>query len=301
MKSSSWHIALLDIVDVMIEVVALKLYRDAPQVLEGWIATVILKCAEQRTQIGSPLVAVRYAIASDPCKPLLEKVSECLQIINIPKYILRTIGEIRKDPHAFAKISGISLGCLLIQILLLRSSWTNLKRKTFHFFAFLVFYKEYEVSLLLGEGLLLIMSLLSSCKYINSLLGPYLSKNDSGRIVLSHVYLLSACIYPRLFIRHAEYVSTLISICFQDSAASIVGGWLGKTEKSIEGAIGGVASGMMVYFVLYRRVDMVLFFVFMGIVEYLIPINDNIAIPFSAVLYFQALKKLRPSSNLSWG
>ncbi|AFN82828.1 putative dolichol kinase [Encephalitozoon romaleae SJ-2008] len=301
MRSSLSYIILLDIVDLVVETASLETCRSTSQVPERWITAVILKCIEQKIQIRSPLLGVRYAIFSDPCKPLLAKISECLQIVNIPEYIFRTIDEMKQEPYAFIEVVCISLGCLLMQTFLFRSSWTNLKRKTFHFFAFLVFYKEYRMSLVLGEGLLLVLGLLSSCKYVNSLFKPYLSKNDKGRTVLSHIYLLSACIYPRLFIRHVEYVSVLVSICFQDSMASIIGEWLGKTEKSIQGSIGGTVSGTMVYFTLYRKIDMVPFFVFIGITEYLIPINDNVSIPLFAVLYFQILKRFNPSNNLSWG
>lgn len=299
MRNSSSYIILLDIVDLAVEMASLETYRSTSQIPERWITTVILKCVEQKIQAGSPLLGVRYVIFSDPCKPLLTKISECLQIVDIPEYILQTVNEMKQEPYSFIEVVCISLACLLMQALLFRSSWTNLKRKTFHFFAFLVFYKECEMSLVLGEGLLLVLGLLSSCKYVNYLLKPYLSKNDKGRAVLSHVYLLSACIYPRLFIRHVEYVSALVSICFQDSMASIIGEWLGKTEKSIQGAIGGTVSGTMVYFTLYRKIDMVPFFVFIGIVEYLIPINDNVSIPLFAVLYFEVLKRLSPNSSLS--
>ncbi|CAD25254.2 similarity with dolichol kinase SC59_yeast [Encephalitozoon cuniculi GB-M1] len=281
----------LDIVDFMVGTVALEAHGKSFGALERYVVMAILKHIERKLWIGSPLLGVKYTITTGAYKPLLTKISECLAIVDIPGYILHVLDEIRQAPYAFVEIGCILLACLLAQVLLLRSPCTNLKRKTFHLFAFLVFYKEHRVSFLLAEGLLLFMSLLSSCRYTNSLLRPFFSRNDKGRTLLSPIYLLSACMYPRLFIEDVEYVSALISICFQDSAASIAGKWFGVTEKSIQGAIAGVISGTVVYFALYGRIDMLPFFIFAGSVEYLVPINDNITIPLFAVLYFQAPEK----------
>ncbi|ADM11351.1 putative dolichol kinase [Encephalitozoon intestinalis ATCC 50506] len=299
MESVSPWIILLDIIDLAVGAIQLGTQKRMDGVLERFIVIVMLKCMEREMQSRSPLIGARHLIACDSSKPLLTRGLECLGIVDLPRYISETLGEIKREPGAFAEIMSISLACFVVQAFLFRSSSTNLKRKTFHVFAFLVFYKGHRLSFLLSEGFFLILGLLSPCRHVNSLLTPYLSRHDREHSVLSHVYLLLACTYPRMFMRHKEYVSALISICFQDSMASVVGEWFGKTEKSIQGAIGGVVSGIAIYFALYRKVDMVLFFIVAGIVEYLIPINDNIAIPLSAISYSWLSKKIM-SSIPSW-
>lgn len=292
---------LLDAVDLVAGVMALETHRESLGALEKYLLVAIAKLVEQRAHRGSLLPGAKYAIISDARKPLVEKICECLVVVDVARYLRHVVEEVCCTPDVLIEVARMSLACLVVQILLSRMSWTNLKRKTFHVFAFGVFYKQYRLSFLLAEPLLVFLGLLSASRAINSLFRPFLSRNDRGGTVLSHIYLLSACVYPRLFLSHVEYVSCLISVCFQDSAASIVGEWLGKTRKSAWGAAAGMAVGTMVYFALYGTLWMAPYFVYAGLVEYLVPINDNVSIPLFSVLYFLVLGRLSSSSSPSWG
>ncbi|KHN69914.1 putative dolichol kinase [Ordospora colligata] len=276
-------------VDLLAEVSALNTHGKSFTALEAATIPAIVQCIELRHS-GMFFQGIKYAFICNSSKSILDKISDILIIADVYAYINLVCIRICSEWIAAARMLGISCMCVIIQLAFPATIGTNWRRKLFHVCAFFVFYKQDELSFVLAEGLLLLMAILSSSRYINTHLIMFLSNNDRGATVVSHAYLLAACVYPRLFIKDEEYVCSLISICFLDTAASVTGQLLGKKSKSIYGMASGILLALVVYFILYGNHIRMEYFLLIGLVEYIAPINDNISIPVLSVLYFRFMR-----------
>lgn len=282
----------LDIVDVFGGMLALGTHGESFKQAERYLIIGIFKILESRVSNIPLFLATKCSIICDVEKDLTVKVLECAAVFNVVEYFNVVLNQVLHDIHAFLEIVYLFGLCILTQLFLFKYTNVNIRRKMFHFFIFFVFYRECKISMLLGEGLLLLLGLVSSSIKVNMLLRPFFSRNDRGRTTLSHVYLLSACTYPSYFISHEEYVCTLISVCFVDSIASMVGEHLKTNSKSLQGTAAGVVSGILIHTWIYGKSDMTLYFLLVGMVEHLTCINDNISIPLFSVLYFRCRRDL---------
>lgn len=283
--------AFLDVVDVVGGFVVLGTHGESFNSIERFLVVVIFKLLEHRADDTRLLLAIKHATVCDSNRGIIDRMGECLTIFDPTGYVSRALSQISKDMDAFAWVVSVVLLCILTQILMFGAASVNARRKIFHFFVFFVFHREYEISVTLAQGLLLLLGILSSSSGVNMFFRSFFSRHDRGRTILSHVYLVSACVYPGFFIAHEEYVATLISVCFVDLMASVVGELLETKSKSLWGTASGILSGTLVYIGIYGSVDMLPYFVFAGLVEYSSPVNDNISIPLLSVLYFRYLRR----------
>lgn len=282
------QISFIDIAESMVDLVALKMHGSTFNGIEVCLVAAIMRLVESRATNIELFLATKHSIICNPERSASARVLECIAMFDVERYFWHVSTQIVQNFCAFVEIATISCLCILAQALLFSMANINLKRKMFHFFAFLVFYREHRVSFVLAECLLLILGIVSSSGGINSLFKPFLSRHDRGKAILSHFYLLAACVYPRYFVHGREYVCTLISVCFLDSMASIVGGVFRAQSKSAQGTVAGIVSGTLVYFLMYRETDMALYFVCMGLVERIACANDNLTIPLASIVYFRA-------------
>jgi dolichol kinase len=120
----------------------------------------------------------------------------------------------------------------------------------------------------------------------------YKNTKDRGKYVLSHIYMLMACLYPSFFLNNPKnYLSVLISACILDSFASIIGIFFKSDKKSFIGFVGGVVLSNFVYFLIFKTFDRFSYFIFIGLIEYSTKHNDNIIIPYLSVLYFISMER----------
>ncbi|KAH9411632.1 hypothetical protein HK407_04g07390 [Ordospora pajunii] len=280
---------LYNIIDLLAGISALNTHGKSFTALEAVTIPVVAQCIESRHP-GMLFQSIKYAFICNSSKSMLEKISDILTVVSIHTYINLACTQILSEPITLARILGISCMCMLIQLAFPATISTNWRRKVFHVCIFFVFYRQERLSFVLAEGLLLITAVLSSSHCINVHLMLFLSNNDRGATIASHAYLLAACVYPRLFVKDEEYVCSLISICFLDTAASVVGQLLGKKSKSVHGMVSGILLALVVYFILYGNHSRMVYFVLIGLAEYLVPINDNISIPVLSVLYFRYMR-----------
>lgn len=160
----------------------------------------------------------------------------------------------------------------------------NLARKFFHFFGFLVFLPNRKLVFLLSQGILYLAAIFCkkgwAIKILPFLLKEKIKHSDS----FSLVFLIYSLTYPRLILSNLEYARLAISICILDSFASITGNILKKKGKSIEGLFAGIFSAYLCELILYRSASL-FYHTLIGLVEFVCPINDNIAITFCSIVY----------------
>jgi dolichol kinase len=167
---------------------------------------------------------------------------------------------------------------------------TNLSRKVFHLFVFLMFAYPTPLKIQLAEVLFVFLIVTSDSRHFRLIFKNFLSNNDKGRVITSHVYLLSAVLFPYYLLDSDEYKLNVISICIFDSLCSLIGTAMKKKTKSIEGTAFGLIFTLLFTKIFYRYID-VLYFIFIAIVEQITFINDNISIQFFTVVYFSLKKR----------
>ncbi|KAF9764962.1 hypothetical protein NGRA_0102 [Nosema granulosis] len=168
---------------------------------------------------------------------------------------------------------------------------TNISRKVFHLFVFLVFHHPTNLNIILGEFSFLFFVVLSDYPFFSCFFKEFLSKNDRGRITMSHLYLLAAVIFPYYFLSPSKYSLNLTSICIFDSFTSFVGTFMGKKSKSYTGSIVALLVTLIFEYTCLEETD-TLYFILVALVERIYFINDNISIPLFSVLYFSTREAL---------
>lgn len=166
---------------------------------------------------------------------------------------------------------------------------TNVSRKTFHLFVFLIYWQPTPLKEILANISLLLLVISSDCRVFRIIFKDFLSKNDKGNRIMSHVYLLSAFLIPYYLLSIDEYRLNLTSICIFDSLTSFIGTFLGKKTKSYTGTLVALFCTLIIVHLFYNMTDLV-YFVLVSLVEHTTLVNDNISIPLFSIAYFK-LKK----------
>jgi dolichol kinase len=250
----------------------------------------ILLFIEPRAEDASLFLATKHALFCDSRKDAVAKAAECTTYYSLPHHLASVIRLSLQHWRHLLFLVALTISCAVTQVALFRTIGVNLRRKIFHFYIFFVFCTEHELSFRLAMCLLPYLISLSSSR-INRHLKAFLSLNDRGRTVVSHIYLLAACYYSHLFLKERNYVCTLISICFVDSVASITGCYFNCKTKSVVGTVLGAAAGMLVHYLIYRDFSQTGYYLFISAVEHFVALNDNITIPFFSVLFFKTKPK----------
>ncbi|KAI5149498.1 hypothetical protein ENBRE01_0941 [Enteropsectra breve] len=187
-------------------------------------------------------------------------------------------------------LAALGLCCVLLQMAAGILSSNNIRRKIFHFMtlaAALVLPMDFWQLVL--KKFLLLCAALSTSSFPTLWFKMFTSEKDYGPVVLSHLFLAGSALYPSYFLSRPDYFNTLISICIMDSFASFAGQLLKRRAKSIEGLLFGQFASYIAEYFLHKKISY-RYHIFMGTVEYISPINDNIAIPLASILYFKYLK-----------
>ncbi|KAI4291020.1 hypothetical protein PAPHI01_0294 [Pancytospora philotis] len=165
----------------------------------------------------------------------------------------------------------------------------NTRRKIFHFAAFLLFSTPDRPLVLLGQHALYVFVYLVQTALPEKLFRGFLSDRDFGGGIFSHIFLLAAVLYTSGCLESTGYTKALITLCIMDSFASIAGTCAGAKGKSIQGLLGGQAAAYMAEYAQLGTVDWA-YHLTMGILEYSLTVNDNIALPVASVVYFNYVK-----------
>ncbi|EJW02093.1 hypothetical protein EDEG_03453 [Edhazardia aedis USNM 41457] len=176
---------------------------------------------------------------------------------------------------------------LSIQFYLRNKVNKNMKRKIFHFGIFFFLSKTNKMKIDSSLYLSYILLHFSVSNSARPLFKSFINNKENGKYILSHIMILFGCLFPIFFLDMRQYHSNLISLCFQDSVASIVGKFRRKKEKSLIGTFFGIISGLFVFYFMYNDFSKLFYFIFMGIVEFNTEQNDNIIIPFYSIVYFK--------------
>lgn len=174
--------------------------------------------------------------------------------------------------------------CMLTQVFAYLHLGNNMRRKIFHIAGFFILMDSPREVLPLLAYFLYFLLWLSTTRLSHILYKAYTNNKDYGHGIFSHIYLVAALVYPRMCLDHTDYIKTLISICFMDSFASVVGIYFGSQNKSLCGFIGGQIISYAVEYAVLGSVDLK-YHLFMGLIEAVISINDNILIPIASVYY----------------
>ncbi len=191
----------------------------------------------------------------------------------------------------FYKLLSLVIILLMLQIIAYKIGNKNLKRKIFHFIAFILFLDLPDLLIHLFHFLIYFLIILSYTKIPSIIFRHFINKQDYGTIILSHIYLLSALVYSYPFLNKSEYQNILISICIMDSFASIFGLLFQTYNKSIYGFIAGQISSYLFEYMLKKTIDYK-YHLLMGIVECFPVVNDNISLPFFGVLHYKVKEYL---------
>lgn len=183
------------------------------------------------------------------------------------------------------RILGILFACLFFQVVWFKGA-VNFKRKLFHIAGLFIFIKlPYEL-FDLAQLLIFFFVCLSPTKWPYLLFSSFLSSKDYGNVILSHIYLLAAFVYPFYFLDRHSYLCSLLAVGIMDAAASICGKMFKKHDKSIIGMIAGIMCAILFEQILANKITIVYHFI-MAVVEYSITdLNDNILLPIISVIYF---------------
>lgn len=192
------------------------------------------------------------------------------------------------QPFLIEKLVFYFLAFFILQIIAFKLCNKNLKRKLFHFLAFFIFLNLSQSVIELFQFLIFFFVLLSFTKIPRIFFRHFVNNKDYGNFIFSHIYLLAALVYTRIFLSLDQYFNLLISICVMDSFASIVGTTLQKKGKSFYGFIAGQFFSYIFEYLLKKRVDFKYHFL-IGLLECFDGVNDNILLPFSTVLYYKYL------------
>ncbi|KAF7682770.1 hypothetical protein TCON_2011 [Astathelohania contejeani] len=226
--------------------------------------------------------------------------------IDIAGCIKRYYDEILINRYQFVLFVFIALTTIVVQVII-KNVGKNLKRKLFHISAFLIFFVHNKFLHLTAEIFLYLLYCLTINYKKKALITYFANEKDSGKYVLSHIILISACLYIELIlpinnditdlkricnkymnnINYQNYISILISICFYDSFASIIGKAFGSNNKSIIGMVGGLIMANAIYFMIFGKLNNFKYFIFIAIIEYHTKSNDNIVIPFASYYFFK--------------
>lgn len=179
----------------------------------------------------------------------------------------------------------------VVQVLSVLFLDKNTRRKNFHFASFLIFIRQSELTVRIGQCLIFFAVSICKTGIIRQYFALFLNTVNRKKDCFSHVFLLCAVIYPYFFLNSCKYIKLLISICIMDSFASIAGSILGRTQKTLAGFISGQLFSYAVEFYFWHTVDF-RYHLVMGMIEFTSPINDNIAIAFFSCVYQLAGKQL---------
>jgi len=160
----------------------------------------------------------------------------------------------------------------------------NLSRKTFHLVALALFSKVERLNVLLGDLVVYIATCLAFTDIMLTHFHFLLKKNEGRKDCFSLSFLVLSLVAVQDHLTRPEFIRLLLSLCIHDTFASLIGGLLRKTKKSVEGMIGGVIASCLFEYVLLRSVAVPYHFL-MGAVEYACTINDNIVISLSSIIY----------------
>ncbi|KAM0675169.1 dolichol kinase [Gurleya vavrai] len=187
----------------------------------------------------------------------------------------------------FLKLLIIVFLCLACQYVFFKKTSNNSKRKIYHIYIFFIFY-NCNIYVIHCSSILIYFLLFVSTHWNGKLIFKnFINKKDKGKYVLSHIFILAGCTFPYFFLTQEQYTATLISICLQDAAASFAGKFLRSNTKTLFGLITGFIVANITYFLLNHKINQKNFFAVIGLIEYLTESNDNLVIPFFAVLYFK--------------
>lgn len=170
------------------------------------------------------------------------------------------------------------------------TAWTNIKRKIFHFLGFCLFCDgDRDIILAFEYFNYFLLCLNAHQKLQRRMFESFLSSKDYGNGIFSHIFLISACLYPSYFLDLHSYRKVLISICIMDSMASIVGSLKRSKNKSLLGFFAGLLSSLITEYLLTRTCD-IKYHVLMSLLEYRLSWNDNVFIPLTGVVYLKFLQ-----------
>lgn len=207
----------------------------------------------------------------------------CYFEINVYREISKCASILKRNKKLFMRLIRYLGACAGFQLAFFRAIEVNTRRKVFHFFAFLVFFRRNELVECSSHLLLFALFMAQGNRHAVKLYQKLRSKRDRGRRPFSHILLLGSLVHvSKAFTSEVNYHAVLVSMCFLDSFSSIVGRFFGAEEKSLYGLLGGFCAANIVYFIIYRNLAMWKYFLLMSLVEYLTQSNDNITLPFTS-------------------
>ncbi|ELA47621.1 hypothetical protein VCUG_00944 [Vavraia culicis subsp. floridensis] len=175
----------------------------------------------------------------------------------------------------------------IVQLSIFRCN-KNWKRKAIHFFMLpcisnMNYFTRYNLDIIILLNVFLSVNFKRS-----ALFKHFTSSKDHGNIPVSNVLILCSTYYPYYFLEKCEdFIALLITVFMLDSMASIIGTYLEKKDKSVQGMLSGVLSAIVLHYLLFRNFNYVFYYFMMGIVEYIVSCNDNLILPLISVLFFK--------------
>lgn len=187
-----------------------------------------------------------------------------------------------------------ALMCILLSISMVfcyKISNVNLGRKSVHFALFLILLRiDNTMKEILG--MVLLLNHVISANFSDVFICRYFrSERDIGQIIVSNTLILSGCYFSSFFLTYYEdYVFVLISMMILDSVTSIIGKMFECKRKNKKVAILGVLSAIFTHFAIFRNFRYVMFYIFIGVLEYKTHVNDNLVIPIVSTILLMYFK-----------
>ncbi|KCZ81402.1 hypothetical protein H312_01157 [Anncaliia algerae PRA339] len=180
----------------------------------------------------------------------------------------------------------VTLICLSVQLLLLKSSNTNIKRKIFHFFSMVIYFNKSFLAIFLGQFLILIFIMSLAFRPVKRFNDRFKSSKDPGLVAISHILLLCSICYSSLFLDLYEYRAILIVICVLDSLSSIYGKIIKSKQKSLLSSLLSISTTKVICKLMIHS-KYTLLISFMGVIEYLLKSNDNLFLPYLMIFFLR--------------
>lgn len=280
-----WHDSISELILGIVFLTSLGKYVASFHYVELVIITMCLSLTSN-VQICRPLMlASFYGFAFNDPLHILNFITLPILFGYGPEHIQALFTDVLHIWHyILTRLMPITLACSLCQILGIFLCDTNIRRKFFHLFAFLVFYDCPSNLHRIGQHALYILIFASQTKLPAAIFRRFISEKDYGPGIYSHIFLLSGMLYANTCLAVQEYNRLLIAICFMDSAASIAGSYMNYTSKSFVGFICGQVSAYIAEYVFSKSIDF-RYYTIMGLLEYKCNVNDNVLLPFASVVY----------------
>lgn len=248
---------------------------------------------------GYPLLFISF-LSLDSNLALIDLINILFLLkFDIIQELSTTISIIIAEKALVVRCILITIFFILLEIFFILFFDKNTRRKNIHVACFFIFIQYNKLIVELSNYLILISTCICRTTLIERFARPLLNDLNCKRDRYSHLFLLCSLSFPYYFLNKTEYIRSIISVCIMDSGASLVGSTFKKRRKTIMGLVFGQTVAYLAEYFIYNSINF-RYHLFVGLVEYFCPINDNLAIPFLGTFYqiCERQGKIRSKSNI---